>query len=96
MPHASRSKRDDASAQPKKMGRPRKAEKYLSLSANIEPVLHDEIAAASVADGRAISAFGRLLLGAAWRIYRQKERKGENAHEWLTRLAGPVYTGAKS
>ena len=64
-----------------KMGRPMKdGGRFRHLSVNIEPEMYAEIEAAARADERAISAFGRMLVNAAWRIYLQK---GDAANEWL-------------
>ena len=79
----------------KKMGRPKKAEgRFRHVSINVEPELADEIEAAALADGgRPVSAFGRLLLTAAWRTFKMKGDKGD---AWLREFGTAWVVGAEA
>lgn len=72
-----------------KMGRPRKeGGRFLHVSINVEPELAVAIVAAARADGdRPVSAFGRMLLTASWRIYKEKGREGD---AWLKKHGAPI------
>jgi len=80
----------------RKMGRPRKPEneRLAHLSINVEVPLFEELDRAARADGdRPLSAFGRLLLTAAWRMYREQ---GKNGDTWLKKYGSPIYMEQKA